>query len=177
MNLITADDKGLLPLVGDITGRVIVLKHSRLHRRYQLPRFQLFKATGGFGCEPDKLGTSVFGLFLADEEDASFRRSDFIGVASPDLIAKAMSDTTPVKDIDLDEKVYLLIAKDGSHEVGETLDQARDRLKMVTKSPVKDAYRIHPETIITPFGLMSYPKGAEPTVVRIKKGVTWTDIS
>ena len=35
----------------------------------------------GFGCEPDKLGTKVFGEFLKDAEETCFTRSDFLGVA------------------------------------------------------------------------------------------------
>lgn len=177
MDLITAGSEGLLPLDGDLTGRVIVLKHSALNRRYQSPRFQLFKATGGFGCQADGLGRAVFVHSLADFEDGRYNRSDFIGIATEDLISRALADTTQVADLDLTERIYLVIAKDGTHELGDTIDQARKRLKMITGSPVKDAYHIHPESIITDFGIVNYPAGAIPTVVKIKKGTIWTDIS
>ena len=177
MDLITAGSEGLLPLDGDLTGRVIVLKHTALNRRYQSPRFQLFKATGGFGCQAGGLGRAVFVRSLADSEDGRYNRRDFVGIASDALVNQAMADTTPIIDIDLTERIYLVVAKDGTHELGETIDQARKRLKMITGSPVKDVYHIHPESTITDFGLIHFPKGASPTVVKIKKGTIWTDIS
>ena len=60
--------------------KVLVLKPSSLKDEYKTPDFQLFYATGGFGCDPTKIGTSVSGVFLKDDEFAQFRRADFIGV-------------------------------------------------------------------------------------------------
>ena len=60
--------------------KVLVLKPSSLKDEYKTPDFQLFYATGGFGCDPTKIGTSVSGVFLKDDEFAQFRRADFLGV-------------------------------------------------------------------------------------------------
>ena len=174
MKLITPQDKGVTPLVSDITGQVVVLAHTKLKRRYQLPRFQLIKATGGFGCKEGSLGSAVFGRFIADGEDASYRRSDFIGIADADLIAQALADTTPVKEIDLELRHYLLISKDGNMEAGHTADQAMKRLRRLTRSAVSVAYLLHPESFVNDLGYISYPSGATPVEVKIKKeGKEW----
>ena len=71
---------------GDYEGRLIVMKPSSLKDRYKTPEFQLFYATGGFGCSPTKIGTQVAGHFLKDDEYAHFRRADFIGVIREECI-------------------------------------------------------------------------------------------
>ena len=176
MNLITKVDEGLRPLVGDLTGQVLVLAHNRLNRRYQMPRFQIFKATGGFGCQEGSLGRAVFGFHVADNEDARWDRNDFIGIATHELIERALEDTTPVLDINLDEREYIVIAHDGSTAKGDTPDQVMSRLRRITSSRVKQAYLAHPESRITDFGFVMHPKGAPPSEVKLKKrGGNWID--
>jgi len=63
------------------TGKVLILRADVLTDRYKLGDYQYFYAVSGFGCEPDKLGTKVFGEFLKDGEETCFTRSDFHGVA------------------------------------------------------------------------------------------------
>lgn len=70
----------------DYEGRLIIMKPSSLKDQYKTPDFQLFYATGGFGCDPKKVGTQVSGYFLKDGEYAHFRRSDFIGVIKDECI-------------------------------------------------------------------------------------------
>jgi len=70
----------------DYTDRVLVLKPDAIRDEYKSPKYQLFYATGGFGCNPMVLGTKVFGHFLIDGEKTSFNRSDFFGVIRDDLI-------------------------------------------------------------------------------------------
>ena len=53
---------------GDYEGRLIVMKPSSLKDRYKTPEFQLFYATGGFGCSPTKIGTQVAPSALKNEE-------------------------------------------------------------------------------------------------------------
>jgi len=60
--------------------KVLVLKPSTLKDEYKTPDFQLFYAQSGFGCDPTKIGTSISGVFLYDDEYAHFRRGDFLGV-------------------------------------------------------------------------------------------------
>ena len=85
MNLITSGTEGLRSLEGDLKNKRLVLAHNRLNRRYQMPRFQIFHATGGFGCQENSLGSAVFGIHIADGESARWNRNDFIGIADDDL--------------------------------------------------------------------------------------------
>ena len=62
-------------------GRVLILRPDVLNDRYKHGDYQYFYAVSGFGCEPDKLGTKVFGEFLKDGEETCFTRSDFLGAA------------------------------------------------------------------------------------------------
>ena len=174
MKLITQGDEGLAPLSGDITGQVVVISHTRLNKRYQSPRFQLFKATGGFGCKENSLGSAVFGHYLADGDDDRRERRELIGIASDELIGRALEDTTPVLDLDVTARVYLLIAKDGTYEIGDTVEQARQRLLRLTDATVTEAWHVHPESKISDIGFITYPPGAPPLAVRIKKGKEWT---
>jgi hypothetical protein len=162
MKLITSSSKGVLPLVGNITGKVCVLNYHRLTRRYQLPRFQLFMAKGGFGCQENSLGSAVFGQYVADQKEDRRERIEFIGIASDELITRAMADDAPVMPIDLSQRRYLIVAKDGNHEFGESLKQAGERLRLITKAKAVASYLVHPETQINSMGYFSYPEGAPP---------------
>lgn len=173
MNLIDRNSQGLRPLQGDLTDQVLVIDWTKLPRRYQLPRFQLIKAKGGFGCKEDSPG-KVFGVCIADSANTVSRRADFIGIATTELITQALADTTPVSETDLSLREYLLIARDGSTERGATIEEARQRLKLITSSSVISAYQVHPESWVNEFGFIQYPEGAAPTEVKIKKGNTWT---
>lgn len=174
MNLIKQGDEGLRPLVGDLDGQTLVLAHTRLHRRYQLPRFQLFNATGGFGCKENSLGRAVFGQHPADGEDARWNRNDFIGIATAELVARAMADHTAVEPINLAERCFLLVSADGNYVMGDTPTQAMERLRRITKAKVTNAFIAHPETQIDEIGLMTWPTGAAPAEVKLKKkGGAW----
>lgn len=70
----------------DYEDRLIVMKPTSLKDEYKSPDYQLFFATGGFGCDPKARGTAVTGHFLKDDEYAQFRRSDFIGVIKDECI-------------------------------------------------------------------------------------------
>lgn len=174
MNLITREDRGVSPLVGDLTGKVLVIAHTRLNRRYQSPRFQLFKAYGGFGCKEGTLGSAVFGKYLADEEDDRRDRHEFIGIADDELIKLALADTTPVIELDPKLRQIMLVCKDGHYQFGDTAEQARQRLNHITKAEVIAAFEAHPETTISDMGFMTYPKGCQPVEVKLKKGKEWT---
>ncbi len=67
-------------------GNVLALKPSVLKYEYQLPDYQLFYATSGFGCDPSKIGTAVYGYFLKDDEYTQFRRQDFLGVVDEEYL-------------------------------------------------------------------------------------------
>lgn len=174
MKLITEGDEGLAPLVGDLTGKVLVIRHTRLIARYQTPRFQLFKAYGGFGCKEGSLGRAVFGRYLADDTDARRDRSEFIGIADDKLIMRAMADTTPVLELDHSLRQVMLICKDGHYEFGDTAEQARQRLRRITSAEVVAAFHAHPETRVSDIGFLTYPAGCTPVEVKLQKGKEWT---
>lgn len=67
----------------DYTDQLLILNPSSLIEEYRHGEYQYFFAKAGFGCDPTKLGTKVFGEFLFDGEKAAFRRSDFMGIADP----------------------------------------------------------------------------------------------
>lgn len=70
----------------DYTDQVVVLNPFSLKDEYKTPDYQLFLATGGFGCSPTARGRKVFGSFLKDGESARFQRSDFIGVLKEEYL-------------------------------------------------------------------------------------------
>ena len=61
--------------------RLLILRPESLKEEFRHAEFQYFMARAGFGCDPSKLGTKVFGEFLCDGEKGSFRRCDFLGIA------------------------------------------------------------------------------------------------
>jgi len=67
-------------------GKLLVMNPSTLKDQYKTPDFQLFYATNGFGCDPSKTGTAVYGFFLKDDEHTRFHRSNFLGVIKDECI-------------------------------------------------------------------------------------------
>lgn len=178
MELITRETQGLTPLSPNIQGKVVVVNYQRLDRNHHQPRFQLLKVTGGFGTQSGALGQSVFGVHIADGRDGQFARNDIIGEATRHLIDRAMSDNRPVAEFDPSERVYMLVTKDGVRTRGDTVEAAMQRLRRITQSPVLMAYRMHPASKISPLGYISYPDGAPPELVEIKKvQEVWTAIN
>ena len=72
--------------LGDITDKVIVLSPKCLKEEYWSPENQLWLATGGFGCEPDKIGRAVYATCLFDGEQTRWNRHNVIGVIKPELM-------------------------------------------------------------------------------------------
>lgn len=70
----------------DYTGKLLILSPNVLKDQYKTPEDQLFYATGGFGCDPSKMGRKVFGFFLKDGEETHFARGDFLGVIKDECI-------------------------------------------------------------------------------------------
>ena len=70
----------------DYAGKLLILSPNVLKDQYKTPEDQLFYATGGFGCDPSKMGRKVFGFFLKDGEETHFARGDFLGVIKDECI-------------------------------------------------------------------------------------------
>lgn len=179
MQLITEGSQGLRPLSEKLTNQVVVINHTSLDRSNQTPRFQLFKVTGGLGASSGRLGQSIFGIHIADGRDGTYKRNDLIGEAQKSLIDRAMQDDdAPVRTHAIGDRVFMLVAKDGNRTRGDTPTHAMERLRRVTQSPVLMAYRCHPNTVVLPTGYLTYPEGAPPELVMLKKqGEEWMAIS
>lgn len=91
--MITNDTEGVLSMDGqDLTDKVIILNSDALSEHYQLPKYQFWKAKGGFGCSPFTSGRAVIATALIDGESCRWERLDFIGIASPELIKQFFPD-------------------------------------------------------------------------------------
>ncbi|MBO5575440.1 MAG: DUF3846 domain-containing protein [Ruminococcus sp.] len=62
-------------------GKLLILKPQVLEPQFRQKEAQYFFAETGFGCDPNSLGTAVFGHFLANGQKARLDRSSFIGIA------------------------------------------------------------------------------------------------
>ena len=62
-------------------GKLLIIKPQVLEPPFRQKEAQYFFAQNGFGCDPDSLGTAVFGHFLANGQKARLERSDFFGIA------------------------------------------------------------------------------------------------
>ena len=80
------DKNSCIPDDRDYTEKLLILKPSALMEDFRKPYFQYFYAMSGFGCKPDKLGSKVYGKFLADGENCYFYRNDFVGVADKEQL-------------------------------------------------------------------------------------------
>ena len=61
-------------------GKILVMNYDALKEEYRSRPFQLWLATGGFGCSPSARGRRVFATNMYDGEQTSFYRQDFAGI-------------------------------------------------------------------------------------------------
>lgn len=87
----------------DYEGKVLVISPNRLKDEYKTPEDQLFVATGGFGCHPNKIGTKVFGYFLKDGEQTSWERGAFLGVIKDECLPQWAADKLAELSEDISE--------------------------------------------------------------------------
>ena len=69
-------------------GKWLILDPSKyMKEEYRNAKNQLFRATSGFGCDPNKMGRKIFGVFASDF-DANYIavREEVIGIATPEAI-------------------------------------------------------------------------------------------
>lgn len=67
-------------------GKMVIIKPDFFKLVYREAKYQLVKAYGGFGCDPEKLGTCVF---VQDTTGEQYRteRYEILGVATDEAIA------------------------------------------------------------------------------------------
>lgn len=66
--------------------KVVIVSHTRLKEEYWSPENQLWLATNGFGCEPDKIGRAVYSTCLADGDRNRWDRGDILGVIKDEYL-------------------------------------------------------------------------------------------
>lgn len=69
----------------DYRGKILVMNYDALKPEYRSRPYQLWLATGGFGCSPAARGRRVFATSLYDGEQSSFYRQDFTGIIKPEV--------------------------------------------------------------------------------------------
>lgn len=170
MDMITKETPGLLPLPDNYEGKFLVLSAENLGKRYRVPAYQIVKVTGGFGCDPTKLGTKVFGEFPADGEDFAGRRGDFIGEAPEALICAALDDPRRELLPDLNAMTYLAIGQGYSWGYGANEKEAKAACRKNGKPMM--CFYAQEDTRLTEWGSLQWPEGApEPKEVWRAKGV------
>lgn len=88
MRILTGQDTVAGSDSTDYTGKVLVVAVEGLTDKYQHGQFQLWRASGGFGCDPTAIGRAVFCENLFDGEKTRFNRADFLGEAKPEVVAE-----------------------------------------------------------------------------------------
>lgn len=167
-NMLTANDPRVKPL-GDVdyTGLILVVPASRLGERYQQPQFQLFKATGGFGCSPTASGRKVFGTELADGAECHRQRGDFIGYmdqadANAILAAKAQP-----KPIDVSLRCFMAVnLREMFFHKADTIAEACKLARGKFGCKHIKVFRVHPEAYVNDMCGISAPAGT--TIEEIK---------
>ena len=87
-NILDIDDVIACSCLENYENQILVIKSESLDKNYRNAANQLFTAFSGFGCDPHKMGTAVYGEFLIDGEETRFERSDFLGIVKPDALAE-----------------------------------------------------------------------------------------
>ena len=91
--LITKETKGVLPIENEnLVGKILVLDAKFLSVKYKFAEHQLWKATGGFGCDPNLQGRAIFCTALADGEEYRWDRYKFIGMISEETAKNYISE-------------------------------------------------------------------------------------
>lgn len=75
----------------DYMGKILVMNYAVLKPEYRSRPYQLWLATGGFGCSPTARGRKVFVTSLYDGEQSSFYRQDFTGIVKPEVFEEVQS--------------------------------------------------------------------------------------
>lgn len=81
----TSEDCISLMKITDCTDMILVLDFSALNPQYCESKYQLWRATGGFGTKNYTIGTAVFAKCLYDSDENRWNRNDFIGALKPEL--------------------------------------------------------------------------------------------
>ncbi len=92
-------------------GKLLIMKSEALADEYKSGEYQYFMAQSGNGCNPNSLGTKVFGHFLTDGEKCFFERADFHGIADPEQLPEWVKNK--LDDQDGGQSAALSLEEDG----------------------------------------------------------------
>ncbi len=88
-----------------IAGKVVILCASSLPENDRSAEKQLYFCTGGFGSKPNPSGRAVFAVSLENGEQTRWNRSDFMGIAKPEILTDharlQLSQIRPAGALDL----------------------------------------------------------------------------
>lgn len=172
ISLINIGTPGLRPLEGNIEGKYVVIRPERLKERMRFARNQLLLAAGGFGCHESNSGSKVYGKHL-DGEEAQWRREDFIGIASKELVERAKVDKSEESPIDISLRVYMAVGP-GFFAKAPTIAGALEALgkRMLSRKKLRlgqkgvMVFECHPEAYINDMAMLVSPKGAPSKEVK-----------
>lgn len=66
--------------------KVVIVSHKSLKEEYWTPENQLWLATGGFGCDPTKIGRAVYATCLIDDDQSRWDRHQVLGVIKDEYL-------------------------------------------------------------------------------------------
>jgi hypothetical protein len=92
----------------NINGKLIVIKADALAPEYRSAQHQLAICCGGFGANPNAIGTAVFVKGLLDDKTSRFERYDIAGVVNPAHLpewAKAKLNTMELANLNGQESI------------------------------------------------------------------------
>ncbi len=93
MKIITKNTKGVEPITDqNVEGKILVLRATNLNRGYKTAKNQLWRATGGFGCNPSLRGKAIFCTALSDNEQYRWLASEFIGIVSEEFAKQIINE-------------------------------------------------------------------------------------
>lgn len=64
----------------NLQGKLVIVAPSCFKPEFHQRKYLVWRAQGGFGCDPDKMGTGVFATCLGDGEEAKLCRSNIVGL-------------------------------------------------------------------------------------------------
>jgi hypothetical protein len=78
----------------DITGKIVIVKAETVQPEYRSLAARRFRAEGGFGCQPNALGTKVFGTWLDNGEQGYVRRYDIEALGTEGPLFEVVGEVT-----------------------------------------------------------------------------------
>lgn len=76
----------------NIEDKIIILKETFFQEEFRDAKYQLVKATGGFGCNPSNIGNAIFVKELHNDNPEHYRidrcDNNILGIATDEAIAE-----------------------------------------------------------------------------------------